>query len=390
MSTPSNADEPVEVRLRDLRAGSSPVHVLGRVVSVTKKEVTRKSDGRRLTVMSGFLSDGTATVRFTWWEPPAEGVDRGTVLRAVNAQVREFRHRPELSFGWSTRIQPASELELPRVEAADLPLRGVAELEPGSEGFRLEVRVVDVVDRIVTVGEERRTLHSGHLTDRTGVIPFTAWVDFRLRPGATVRIVGAYVRAFRGRPEATLDERSHTETIPEDQVPVAPVAPLLRRSLGAVEASGGRGMPEVSVEGLVVALLSPSGVVSRCPTCHRVLQDGRCGTHGQVEGVADLRARVVLDDGTGVATVNLGGPLTEKLMGRSLKEHLDRPGAAPGAPSIEEEIRDRLVGSRLRVGGHARVDEFGTSIFATDCEAADAAPSPAVELLAQRLAEQPR
>ena len=377
-----------EVRLKDLRAGQPPVHILGRVVTVARKEVTGKNDGRRRTVLSGLLSDGTATVRFTWWDPPAEGVDRGTVLRAVNAQVREFRQRPELSFGWSTRIQPASDLELPSIESADLPLRRVSELDPRSDGFRLEVRVVDVTERTVTVGEERRSVHSGHLADGSGTIPFTAWIDFRLKSGDTVRVAGGYVRLFRGTPEVTLDERSHVESISATTVPVTPLVSPTTVRLGTVEAHGGGGT--VHTEALVVGLGSPSGVVRRCPTCTRVLQEGVCRLHGAVEGTPDLQARIILDDGTGVATVNLPRELTEKLMGRSLREFLEQLQNRPDPTIIEREIREHFVGRRLRVRGSARVDDFGLALYPVECEEIPSQPGPAIEALARRLAERPR
>lgn len=388
MTALGGPEEQPEVRLKDLRPGLPPVHILGRVLTVARREVTGKNDGRRRSVLSGLLSDGTATVRFTWWDPPAEGVDRGTVLRAVNAQVREFRERPELSFSWSTRIQPASDLELPPVDTADLPLRGVAGLEPRAEGFRLEVRVVDVTQRTVTVGEERRAVHTGHLADGTGSIPFTAWVDFGLKPGDVVRVAGGYVRLFRGAPEVTLDERCHVEGIPPQSVPLAPVTPVASLSLGTLESQGGGS--DAQTEGLVVGLASQSGVVLRCPACSRVLRERICQLHGAVDGTPDLRLRILLDDGTGVATVNLPRDLTETLTGRSLSQLLDRLRQQPDSSLIERELREQLIGRRLRVRGRARVDDFGLALFPTTCEEITTLPGPAIDVFARRIAERPR
>ncbi|MGI0156425.1 MAG: OB-fold nucleic acid binding domain-containing protein, partial [Thermoplasmata archaeon] len=72
--------------MRDLRPTSPPVEVVARVVSVERREVTRRSDGSRRPLLSGLLHDGTGTVRFTWWDPPREGIERGTVLRAAGAE----------------------------------------------------------------------------------------------------------------------------------------------------------------------------------------------------------------------------------------------------------------------------------------------------------------
>jgi replication factor A1 len=307
----------------------------------------------------------------------------------VNAQVHEFRQRPELSFGWSTRIQPASDLELPSPESAELPLQRVATLEPRAEGFRLEVRVLDIAARTVSVGEERRSVHSGRFADGSGSIPFTAWVDFRLKPGDTVRVAGGYVRVFRGTPEVVLDERSHVESISPQLVPAPPVAPeVAPLSLGALEARGGGA--ETTTEGLVVGLSSPSGVVRRCPTCARVLQNSVCRLHGAVEGTPDLRARILLDDGTGVATINLARDLTEKLTGQTMAQFLGRVQGEADASIVEGEIRRQLVGRRLRVTGRSRVDEFGVALFPTACDEVAVRPGPIVDTLARRLAERAR
>ena len=147
-------EELAEVPLREVGRRSPVVHVVGRIVSARRREIVRPTDGSRRPLLSGLLSDGTATVRFTWWDPPREEIERGTILRAVGAEVREYRGRPELVFTWKTRIGPAGPAELPRLDPESLPPRTVRELADGDEGFRLEARVVRVAERSVAVGEE--------------------------------------------------------------------------------------------------------------------------------------------------------------------------------------------------------------------------------------------
>lgn len=385
MDASASAGAPAELRLKDLRPGLPNVLLLGRVVRVERRQITRKADGSRRTVLSGLLSDGTATVRFTWWDPPAEGVDQGTVLRVANPMVREYRGHPELSFGWSTRLAPASEKELPDVPADSLPLRALGELAPGDEGFRFEARVRDVTSRTVTVGEEQRVVFSGHLADASGERPFTAWVDFRLAAGEALRVGGAYVRSFRGRSEVTLDERSHVERIAGDRLPAAAPRPTEPVPLGRVEGRGGE--EDVPFSGIVVDLVSPSGVVHRCPNCQRVLSKGLCRLHGAVEGTADLRLRLVVDDGTGVATVNVGRALSERLLGRSLSDLVARLREQPDPAALEESLREQLVGRRLRVRGAARVDEFGVAVFPTEVEPVGPDPAAARRALERAVAE---
>ncbi|MCI4368723.1 MAG: hypothetical protein L3K09_04080, partial [Thermoplasmata archaeon] len=111
-----------EVPLRSLSASVSPVSIIARVVRAELREVTRRSDGGRRPVLTGLLSDGSATVRFTWWDPPKAGVDVGMVLRASPAEVREFRGRVELNFSFRTRVEEASEVELPKLRPEEIPL----------------------------------------------------------------------------------------------------------------------------------------------------------------------------------------------------------------------------------------------------------------------------
>jgi replication factor A1 len=386
MATPEPPSSPIEVRLRDLRVNGTPVEFVARVVALQRREVTRRSDGSRRPLISGLLSDGTATVRFTWWDPPREGVERGTVLRAAGAEVREFRGRPEVSFTWKTRVGPASPAELPRVDADEIPIRPLKDLAAGDEGFRVEARIARIAPRSVTVGEERRVLHEGVVADASGMLRLTSWSDFGLTAGEAVRISGGYVRSFRGRLELVLDDRAMVTRIEGPDLPDA--AALLRspsRSIAAVEDEGGG--PVLTVEGIVVGLLPPSGLVYRCPQCRRSVKSGICRIHGQVEGQADLRARIVLDDGTGALTVNSDRAATERLWGVTLEECRARLKEQPDPSLLEEQLLEALLGRRLRVRGSGTKDDFGITIAPESIDRVDVDLEAAAEELASRLGE---
>ena len=154
-----------------------------------------------------------------------------------------------------------------------MPLKTVRELAPPDEGFRVRVRVVRVQAKSVTVGEERRVVHEGLLADRSGAIAFSSWSDFQLSSGEAIQVAGGYLRSFRGRAQLVLDERSAVTRIDPGNLPDP--AELLRaapRSIAQVEDEGGG--EAVAVEGIVVGLLPPSGLVYRCPTCRRSIQAG--------------------------------------------------------------------------------------------------------------------
>jgi ssDNA-binding replication factor A large subunit len=380
--------QPREVRLKDLRTGDTPVEFVARVVTCERREVARKSDGSRRPLLSGLLSDGTATVRFTWWDPPREGVERGTVLRAVGPEIGEYRGRVEVTFGWKSRVGPASEAELPRVNPSELPAKSVRDLQPGDEGFRVVVRAIRVGERSVSVGEERRVLYEGLLADRSGTIGFSAWSDFRLRPGEALEITGAYVRSFRGASQLVLDERASIRRVEGADLPCPDdilLAPPRTMAQVEMEAAGA----SASVEGRVVGLLPPSGLVYRCPQCRRSLQGGVCRVHGAVTGEADLRARIVLDDGTGSVTVNAGRADTERLWGVTLETCRNRLRDQPDATVLEGELLDALLGRRLRVRGGSTKDDFGVTITPDSIEPAELDLETTAAQLSVRLGGRP-
>ncbi len=380
-------EEPPEVRLRDLRPLAAKVHIVGRLVSLQRREVARRSDGGKQALLSGLLSDGTGTVRFSWWDPPREGIERGTILRAVGAEVREFRGRPELVFTWKTKIGPAGPAELPRLDGEQLPQRTVRELGDGDEGFRVRARVVSVAARSVSVGEERRVVHEGLLADRTGAIAFSSWSDFGLAAGEAVSVAGGYVRSFRGRRQLVLDEGTLVGRIPGEGLPDA--AELRRRpprSIAELEAEGGG---ELAVlEGMVVGLVPPSGIVHRCPVCRRLVTGGLCRVHGEVAGVVDLRARLVLDDGTGAATVTADRGETERLWGTTLERARELVRELADPTVLEEHLAEALVGRRLVVRGSATCDDFGLTVTPESIELAEIDLDSAAADLAGRLARE--
>jgi replication factor A1 len=382
-ATPAGEELP-EVRLRDVGGLASQVHVVGRVVSVRRREVVRRSDGGRRPLLSGLLSDGSASVRFTWWDPPREGIERGTILRAVGAEVREFRGRVELVFTWKTRVGPAGPAELPRLDGDRLPLCTVRDLKEGNEGFRLEARVLSVRAKPVNVGEERRVVHEGLLADATGAMSFASWSDFALAAGEAVRISGGYVRAFRGRRQLVLDERGVVVRIEPTGLPeLAEWTHRPARPIADVEEEGGG--EATAIEGVVVGVLPPSGLVHRCPECRRLVTGGLCRVHGRVTGVADLRARLVLDDGTGAATVAAGREATERLWGIALEDARERLRGLPDASVLEEQLVEAVVGRRLVVRGSATRDDFGLTVTPETIEPAEIDLEAAADELAARL-----
>ena len=121
-----------------------------------------------------------------------------------------------------------------------------------------------------------------------------------------------------------------------------------------------------TVEGALVDIQSGSGLIKRCPEedCTRVLQNGRCSEHGQVEGEFDLRIKGVLDDGETVTEVIFDREATEELTGMTLEEAKDMAMDALDTTVVAEEMGDDVLGRYYRVTGPT----FGRYVLVDEME----------------------
>ncbi|MFB6205879.1 MAG: replication factor A [Haloglomus sp.] len=129
------------------------------------------------------------------------------------------------------------------------------------------------------------------------------------------------------------------------------------------------GDDSTEVEGALVDIQDGSGLVKRCPEedCTRVLQNGRCNEHGEVDGEYDLRIKGVLDDGETVTEVIFDEAATTDLTGIGLQEAIDMAKDALDTEVVVEEMRDEVLGRYYRVHGPT----FGRYVLADETERLD-------------------
>jgi len=108
-----------------------------------------------------------------------------------------------------------------------------------------------------------------------------------------------------------------------------------------------------TIEGALVDVQSGSGLIKRCPKegCTRVLQNGRCSEHGEVDGEFDLRIKAVVDDGQEVHDVIFNREATEELTGIELEEAKQQAMDALDTTVVADGIREDIVGRYFRVSG---------------------------------------
>jgi ssDNA-binding replication factor A large subunit len=225
---------------------------------------------------------------------------------------------------------------------------------------------VDVTAKVVELWEPRSDSvgQVGLLGDPTGTIKFTKWAKSdleNLEEGQTYRLGNVVTDEYEGRYSVKLNKTTTIEAVDEEfEV----------------------GDNEDVVEGALVDIQSGSGLIKRCPEedCTRVLQNGRCSEHGEVEGEFDLRIKGVLDDGRDVHEVIFDEEATEALTGIGLEEAKQMAKDALDTTVVADEMRGTVLGNYYRVTGPT----FGRYVLANETEQLDAPADPEAVLIKAR------
>ncbi|QDX40355.1 replication factor A [Salarchaeum sp. JOR-1] len=245
------------------------------------------------------------------------------------------------------------------VESHYLDEAGLERDDIGSRGGNETVQVedvdeaeqwVDITAKVVDLWEPRSDSvgQVGLLGDPTGTIKFTKWAKSdlpELDEDTVYRFGNVVTDEYQGRFSVKLNRTTTIEELDED-----------------LEV----GDNAETVEGALVDIQSGSGLIKRCPEedCTRVLQNGRCSEHGEVEGEFDLRIKGVLDDGEDVHEVIFNDESTESLTGIGLEEAKQMAKDALDTTVVADEMRDRVLGRYYRVSGPT----LGRYVLANDIE----------------------
>ncbi|WP_207592429.1 Single-stranded DNA binding protein [Halomontanus rarus] len=361
----SGGGAPAAKDIGDITPDSSNVTVTARVLTAGERSI--RYQGSDHVIVEGRLADETGAIDYTAWED--FGLSPGDTITAGNAGVREWDGEPELNLGESTSLSFEEEaLEVPYEVGGEATL---AELQTGDRAVSIEVEVLECERRTIDGRDGETDILSGVFGDESGRLPFTNWDPApEIEEGNSVRIENAYVREFRGVPEVNVSEFS-TVTALEHEVDVGSDAPTM--GIGEAVATGG--VYDVELVGNLIAVRDGSGLIQRCPECRRVVQKGQCRTHGDVDGIDDLRVKAILDDGTGTVTAVLDDELTKQVYGGDLEDALEEARDAMDQEAVADTIREKIVGREYRVRGHLSVDEYGANLDASSFDESDDDPT---------------
>jgi replication factor A1 len=370
----SGSTAPSTKQIAEITTADSNVSVTAVVLTCGKRSI--RYQGEDQVIFEGELADESGKLSYTAWEDV--GLEVGQTIRLDNVGVREWDGHPELNIGQSTTVSLADEeIDVSDEIGGDESLSAI---EPGDRGINVEVTVLEREQKTIDGRDGETEILSGVLADETARLPYTDWQPRpELTEGASVRIEDVFIREFRGVPSVNVSEFS-TVTALDREVQPQESAPKL--SIGEAVDSGG--LFDVELVGNAIALRDGSGLIERCPECGRVIQNGQCRSHGEVEGEDDLRTKIILDDGTGTATAVLDEELTAQVYGGDIAAAKEHAREEMDKEVVAETIADDLVGREFRVRGSLSVDEYGANLEAVEfTENSDDPATRAEQLLAE-------
>jgi replication factor A1 len=225
---------------------------------------------------------------------------------------------------------------------------------------------VDLTAQVVELWEPRSDAvgQVGLLGDESGTIKFTAWAKSdleTLEEGEVYRLENVVTDEYQGRYSVKLNKTTEITHLDEE-----------------IEV----GDNDTTVEGALVDIQSGSGLIKRCPVedCTRVLQNGRCSEHGDVEGEFDLRIKGVLDDGKAVQDVIFDREMTEELTDIDLDEAKQMAQDALDTTVVADEMQQSLLGRYYSVTGPI----MGRYLLANEVEAVEEPIDPDEVLIRAR------
>jgi len=196
---------------------------------------------------------------------------------------------------------------------------------------------VDITAKVVDLWEPRSDsiAQVGLLGDETGRIKFTKWAKSDLQPlseGKVYEFGNVVTDVYEGQYSVKLNS---TTTITELDTDIEV------------------GDNSTELTGVVVDIQNGSGLIKRCPTddCTRVIQNGRCSEHGDVEGEFDLRIKAVLDTGTSAQDVIFNQEATEDLTDLTLDQAQEMAMDALDTSVVADQITEQIIGRYYQVSG---------------------------------------
>ncbi len=325
-----------------------------RVLASSKRNITARGEEKE--IITGILGDNSGTIPFTSWVSSHE-IKKGDTLEVKNAYAKIYREEPQINFGDRTAVKQADEDALPPYEPEAME-KEIKDIRIGDRNLTVKVKILDVEGRKIQLSDGgEKMLYTGTVADETGKVPFAAWHDFGLKNDQGITIENCYVKRWSGSPQVVFDENSTVKRLDEEAAPE--VDDSLDEPTPIDQIASMEGGFDMVVRGIVVDIRDGTGLIFRCPECNRVLRNGECKLHGEVDGEPDLRVKGVIDDGKGALTFFLNRESTEEILGKTLDDALEVERKRPGQDKTKKELEKKLITKTLTLRGNVSSEDYG-------------------------------
>lgn len=179
----------------------------------------------------------------------------------------------------------------------------------------------------------------GLFGDETGSIKFTKWSSAELQEleeNKSYIFKNVVINSWNDKLAVNLNKSSSIEEI-EENIEV--------------------GNKVISFTGAMIDIQAGSGLIKRCPNCKRALTKGACVEHGKVDGIYDLRLKIVIDNGLIAQDAILKRDITESIADITLDKAIAMAADALDPSVVLEEMKEKLVGKYYTITG-PRVDRY--------------------------------
>jgi replication factor A1 len=263
-------------------------------------------------------------------------------------------------------VEPSDvRLDLPeRTISMDSSEIKIGEIRDGAGNVTVTGRILTAETRNITVKGEGKVVYSGMIADDSGKIQYSAWNDYNLKEGETVRIENAYIRTWKGIPQLNLGDRCEVSRV-DDTFGTIDTG-CSRKTVGEIVRIGG-GL-DITVSGTVVDMRQGSGLINRCPQCNRSVLNDECTAHGKVVPVPDLRMKLTVDDGTGALSAIVNRECTTKLTGVTLDSAVQLAKARGDNYVVAKALAEKMMMKRVKISGNVMSDEYGPMMIVRDAD----------------------
>ena len=347
-----------EKDLKDLQGNENNVELHVKCLS-SRESVMNTTNGTK-TMISGLIADETMIRRFVSWD--GQNLEKGKVYDLKGVNARTFRGEVEVNLGAFSEVNEPEESPLEDLDTSKLPRYGklrsleMKDVRPGMGNVMIKGKILSVEKRTIRTDSGEKEIYDGVISDSTKRMRFTSWHDFGLETGDVVEISGGYVKEWRGIPQLNFDDRAEVVKSDEEEFDVLKPPRFMAEDL--YEA----GATDAEVAGTIIEIKDGSGLIFRCPECNRALINGNCSIHGQQEGVPDLRAKIVLDDGTGAMFAVLNTEITQEIICLTVSECLERFSDLE-EDKVTEILNRELLGKDYVLRGNIIRDDFGPTVL---------------------------